>query len=194
LPQPFSFIMSDVDSASSGAQTSSKMNSTTLIEGSLTAAGDDESSDDESDDDCEASPENTFDIGKRSHIDSDDDEELEVFVGSEVKSSTRSVTAAKTEVKASKSLVDAMMESVHEVEAFGSSVVTPLNTMKNSKDSTQSKTPLVSQLETSTPERKPDFKCYHVYKVTASFTRIQCRLSIKSVLSFSNPCFSVYIS
>jgi hypothetical protein len=175
--------MSDVDSVPSGAQTSNKMNSTTLIEGSLTAAGDDESSDDESDDDCEASPEHPFDIGKRSHIDSDDDEELEVFVGSEVKSSTKIVSVAKTEVKASKSLVDAMMESVHEVEAFGSSVVTPIDIMKNSKDSTQSKTPLVSQLETSTPERKPDFKCYPVYNVAATSTRIQYYSSITSVLS-----------
>ena len=152
--------MSDSDSFPSEAQTSDKMNSTTLIEGSLTAAIDDESSDEESDDDeCAASPENKFDFDNRLRIDSDDDEELEVFVGSEVKSSTRSVSAPKTDGKASKSLVDAMMESVNEVEMFGSSVVAPTNMTKNSKGSTPSKTPLVSILETSAPERKPKFKC-----------------------------------
>jgi hypothetical protein len=175
--------MTDVDSSHSEAQTNNKINSTTLIEGSLTAAEDDESSDDESDDECEESPENTFDIGNRSRIDSDDDEELEVFVGSEVKSSTRSVSTTKTEVKESKSLVDAMMESVHEVEAFGSSVVTPINMVKNSKDNTQTKTPLVSLLETSTPERKADFICYHVYNVAATYNRSEVYSSNSFVLS-----------
>lgn len=149
--------MSGIDSLQLEAQTSSKMNSTTLIEGSLTAAIDDESSDDDSDDDCEASAENDVNIVDRSRVDSDDDEELEVFAGSEVKSSTRSVSVAKTDAKASKSLVDAMMESVNEVEAFGSSAVSPITMTKTLKDVSTSKTPLVSQVETSTPERKPNF-------------------------------------
>lgn len=152
-----SFEMSDSDSVPLEAQTSSKMNSTTLIEGSLTAAVDDESSDDDSDDDCEAAAENNFDIINRSRVDSDDDEELEVFVGSEVKSSTRSVSVAKTGGKASKSLVDAMMESVNDVEAFGSPAVAPTTTTKTLKDISPSKTPLISQVETSTPERKSNF-------------------------------------
>lgn len=133
------------------------MNSTTLIEGSLTAAVDDESSDDETDDQLEDPPESTFGAGSVSRIDSDDDEELEVFVGSEVKTFTKSIVPAKTDVKASKSLIDAMMESVNEVETFGTSAIAPVTIMMNSKDSLSSKTPLVSQPDASTPERKPLF-------------------------------------
>ena len=112
--------------ASNEAYMSGKVTATAVIEGSLTAVLDDDSSDDDDNSDSNL---NDADIhqqkpsadnhkgGSNMHLESDDDEELEVFTGNgdEVIKSDR---ANKIDKKCESSLVNAMIASVNQLESL----------------------------------------------------------------------------
>ena len=115
-----------MSTASNESHTSEKITATAVIEGSLTAVLDDDSSDDDdnSDDNLndtdgqqqESSVDNRK-VGSNVHLESDDDEELEVFTGNgdEV---IKSDTASKIDKKCESSLANAMMASVNQLESL----------------------------------------------------------------------------
>lgn len=105
-------------------RTREKITTTVVIEGSLTAVLDDDSSDDDdnSDDDLNniddqrKSSAHDCKVGSNTHLESDDDEELEVFTGNG-DDVIKSNSANKIDKKCESSLVSAMMASVIQVES-----------------------------------------------------------------------------
>ena len=106
------------------SEMSSNYGGSAVIEGSLTAAIDDDSSDDERDDELSQDSHLDAKVAAHAMVD-DDDEELEVFSKGVVHFS-KTPQPAPT---AGTSLIDAMMASVSEVEMSGSEV--PLKVPKS---------------------------------------------------------------
>lgn len=94
-----------------------------VIEGSLTAAFDDDSSDDERDNHEHSVPVASDHAGADSNLEMNDDgEELEVFSNERAKSTGKNRGSIQSHDQVESSLVSAMMLSVTQVEKFGDDI------------------------------------------------------------------------